>query len=83
VKVLHFWKAQPYVKALGGFSNMNFGKYGTGRFTTIAFGGGIDLRVTRRISIRAIDAEYQFYPSFLGSDLQPYGLSAGIGYRIF
>lgn len=84
VKVLHIWRAQPYVKALGGFSNMNFeDNIAHGRFTTVAFGGGIDIKVTRRWSVRAIDAEYQIWPKFLGSNLQPYGASVGIGYRIF
>ncbi len=84
VKVLHLWRAQPYVKALGGFSNMNFGGgSGTGRFTTLAFGGGIDLRVTRRWSVRAVDFEYQYWPTFLNSYLTPYGVSAGASYRIF
>jgi len=84
VKVLHIWRAQPYVKALAGFSNMNFeDNIAHGRFTTVAFGGGIDINVTRRWSVRAIDAEYQLWPSFLGGHLQPYGASVGIGYRIF
>ena len=86
-KLHHVWRAQPYVKALGGFSNMNFGNYGyyagTGRFTTIAFGGGVDFHLTRRITVRAIDAEYQWWPSFLGTSLNPYGVSAGASYRIF
>jgi hypothetical protein len=83
-KVRSIWKLQPYAKGLVGFSNMNFeNNIGTGRFTTIALGGGIDLRLTRRISLRAVDAEYQIWPSFLGGNLKPYGLSAGIGYRIF
>lgn len=83
-KLHHVWRATPYVKVLGGFSNMNFeDNVATGRFSTVAFGGGVDLRVTRRWSVRAIDAEYQFWPKFLGGDLRPYGLSAGIGYRIF
>jgi hypothetical protein len=84
VKLHHFWRATPYVKVLGGFSNMNFeNNIATGRFTTVAFGGGIDLRVTRHWSVRAIDAEYQIWPKFLGSSLSPYGASVGIGYRIF
>jgi len=84
MKILHVWRAQPYVKALGGFSNMKFeDNIAHGRFTTVAFGGGIDINLTRRWSVRAIDAEYQLWPSFLGGHLQPYGASAGIGYRIF
>jgi hypothetical protein len=84
VQLRHVWRARPYVKALGGFSNMNFGQgLGTGRFTTLAFGGGVDLHVTRRWSVRAIDGEYQYWPTFLTGHLTPYGLSAGISYRIF
>ncbi len=83
-KTRHFWKARPYVKALGGFSNMNFeNNIGSGRFTTIAFGGGVDLQLSRKWSVRAVDAEYQIWPKFLGSTLSPYGVSVGIGYRIF
>lgn len=84
VQVLRLWKLRPYAKVLGGFTNMNFGSgIGTGRFTTVAFGAGADIRLTRRISVRAIDAEYQWYPDFLGTRLNPYGLSAGVSYRIF
>jgi Outer membrane protein beta-barrel domain len=84
VKLHRFGPITPYVKVLGGFSNMNFeDNLATGRFSTIAFGGGLDVHVTQRFSVRAIDAEYQYWPQFLESDLRPYGLSAGIGYRIF
>jgi hypothetical protein len=77
------WRVRPYAKGLVGFTNMNFQQnIGTGRFTTLAFGGGADLRVTRRISLRG-DAEYQIWPDFLGGSLKPYGASLGIGYRIF
>jgi hypothetical protein len=84
VQVHRIWRATPYAKALFGFSNMNFGdSVGTGRFTTMAFGGGADIRLTRRLSLRAFDVEYQIWPDFLGTSLHPYGASAGIGYRIF
>jgi hypothetical protein len=84
VEVLHFWRLRPYAKVLGGFSNMNFENgIGTGRFTTLAFGGGVDLHLTRRWSVRAFDAEYQYWPAFLGGTLSPYGASAGISYRVF
>ncbi len=84
VKVLSFWKARPYVKVLGGFSTMNFEQnVASGRFSTLAGGGGIDLQLTRRITIRAVDAEYQWWPKFLGGNLKPYGVSVGVGYRVF
>ena len=81
--------ATPYVKALGGFSRMNFeGNTGWGRFTTFAFGGGVDFRVTKRISVRG-DFESQTWPSWPqipgipNSSLYPYGGSVGVGYKIF
>jgi opacity protein-like surface antigen len=78
------WKAQPYAKVLGGFSNMNFENgFGTGRFTTFAFGGGLDIKVNRKWSVRVPDFEYQYWPSFLNGSLHPYGASAGISYRVF
>ena len=89
MKVLHFWRAQPYVKGMVGFSNMDLGpdpfinKDDTGRFTTLAFGGGMDIKVTRRWSLRAIDFEYQKYPYFGNNTLTPYGASVGIGYKVF
>ena len=83
-QIHHIWRLSPYVKAVGGFSNMNFGEgIGTGRFTTYAVGGGVDLHVTRRWSVRAFDAEYQYWPDFLGGSLRPYGASAGVSYRVF
>ncbi len=84
VKLKHVWRLTPYVKVLGGFSNMNFeDNIATGRFTTIAFGGGVDLHLSRRWSIRVFDGEYQIWPKFLGTTLSPYGASVGIGYRVF
>jgi hypothetical protein len=84
VPIHRFWKADVYGKALVGYSNMNFDVYGShGRFTTIAFGGGADIKLTRRISIRAIDGEYQYWPTWGNTSLAPYGVSMGVGYRIF
>jgi hypothetical protein len=88
IPVYRFWKATVYGKALGGYSNMNFGDYygfptGTGRFTDFALGGGVDVKLTKRISLRAADVEYQYYPWWGNSTLSPYGASVGIGYKIF
>lgn len=75
---------RPYAKVLGGVTEMNFDEgLSTGVFGTIAAGGGIDVRLTNRLNIRAIDAEYQYLPKFLDSSLTPYGVSAGISYRFF
>jgi hypothetical protein len=80
----HIWRATPYAKVLVGYANMNFEFNEVhGRFTDIAYGGGVDIKLTRRISVRAIDFEYQQWPEWLSSSLSPYGASVGVGYRIF
>lgn len=84
VPVLHFWRSSIYAKALGGYAKMNFDSFGNkGTFTDLAFGGGMDVKLTKRISIRAADFEYQYYPKWSNSTLSPYGASVGIGYKLF
>ena len=95
----HFLRATPYAKALIGYAKMGLGYFPVGndgsyvllngRFTDIAFGGGVDLKLKKRFTIRAFDFEYQEYPKFLENSagqnqhLFPYGASVGVGYRIF
>ncbi|MGD0860718.1 MAG: outer membrane beta-barrel protein [Terracidiphilus sp.] len=82
--VFRFRNATVYAKALGGFSKMHFDPGGDyGHFTDFAFGGGVDLRLTKRLSIRAADVEYQFWPAWGNSTLSPYGASVGIGYKVY
>jgi hypothetical protein len=85
-------KATVYGKALGGLSKMNFGydeygnPIGTGQYTDFAFGGGVDVKLTKRISLRAADVEYQYWPWWGGNGntkLSPYGASVGMSYKIF
>jgi len=93
VPLVHVWKASVYGKALIGYGNMGLGAYpglcstatciASGRFTDIAFGGGADIKLTRRITLRAFDAEYQYWPQWSSSSLAPYGVSMGVGYRVF
>jgi hypothetical protein len=76
--------AVPYGKALVGLGKMDFEyKEAYGRFTDVALGGGVDLNLSRRWSVRAIDFEYQFWPNWINGTLKPYGASAGVAYRIF
>ena len=76
--------ATPYGKALFGMGRMNF-EYNTayGRFANIALGGGVDLKLTDRLRVRAFDFEYQMWPNWINGTLRPYGISAGVGYKIF
>ena len=89
----HFLRATPYAKALGGYAKMGLGYYYAGEgeyvlvnghFTDIAYGGGVDLKLNKRFSIRAFDFEYQQYPKFVDhQQLFPYGASIGVGYKLF
>jgi len=63
---------------------MNFQyNFAYGHFTDIAFGGGVDMPLTRKITLRAADVEYQLWPNWVNGTLKPYGGSVGLSYRIF
>jgi hypothetical protein len=85
---MHFWRATPYAKAMAGYGKLNFEQgNGWGRYTAIAFGGGLDIKMSKRLNLRAPDFEYQLWPNWnegYGKNytLQPYGLSVGVSYRI-
>jgi hypothetical protein len=76
--------ATPYAKVLFGLGRMNF-EYNEayGRFSDIALGGGVDLRLSKHFVVRPFDFEYQLWPNWINGTLKPYGASAGIAYRIF
>ena len=96
VPIKQFGKFQTYGKVLVGLAQMTFPQgdyYNTGRFTALAFGGTVDYRLNRRWSVRALDLEFQDWPKFIPSNpyvagsanraMYPYGVSVGIGYRVF
>lgn len=74
----------PYGKALFGLGRMNF-EYNEayGRFADIAIGGGVDMKLSNRWILRPVDFEYQLWPNWLNGTLKPYGVSAGVAYKIF
>jgi hypothetical protein len=84
---LHFWHATPYAKVLIGYGKLNFeDNNGYGRYTALAYGGGLDIKLTKRINLRAPDFEYQQWLNWTegtGKDynLLPYGVSIGASYR--
>ncbi len=84
VPVIQFARAQVYGKAMIGLGRMTFpNHYGYGTFTALAFGGGIDYRLSRKVSVRG-DFEFQDWPKFLpGFNIHPYGGSVGMAYRVF
>ena len=86
VPIWHFGsKTEIFGKALIGYGKMTFPYgYGYGTFTALAFGGSLDYHATRKLTIRALDVEYQDWPVWLNnSSLQPYGVSVGVGYRVY
>lgn len=83
IRQLRFWAFTPYAKALAGYGKMTFEfNNAHGRFTDLAYGGGLDMRTRGRLIIRPVDFEYQQWPNWLGTTLHPWGFSAGIGWRI-
>lgn len=82
-------------KALFGVGYFNFPENAAhGTYFDMAFGGGLDYRLTRRIYVRG-EYEYQMWPGFVGppdpqlsplpraNGLTPNGFSVGASYRIF
>lgn len=74
-----------YGKAMIGMGKMTFpSNYGYGTFTALAFGGGMDYRLSPKVTLRAVDFEFQDWPSFLpNASIRPYGVSVGMAYRVF
>ena len=83
--ISRFPKMIPYGKALIGYGHMNF-EYNEayGSFTDIAFGGGLDYKLSRKFTVRAADFEFQKWPAWVNNEsLSPYGLSVGLSYKVF
>jgi hypothetical protein len=90
IERLRFRQATPYAKFLIGRSRMNFEYSGIlNYYTDIAYGGGVDVKLTKKITLRAIDFEYQKWlgwpniPGFSNTSLSPYGGSVGVSYKVF
>ena len=85
--VYHYRRFNPYAKVLFGLGEFQY-QYdyaphyheGHGVF---AFGGGLDIRATHRLNIRAIDFESQHWPGFARNGLTPYVTTVGAAYRFF
>ena len=74
-------------KGLAGLGEIkfNFPRVPPSTVTTFVYvlGGGLDIRITHNVNIRAIDFEYQQWLINSAITLQPYGGSVGISYKIF
>jgi len=78
IPIVTFHRISPYGKFLVGLGN---GPFLNGNTFVLAYGGGVDYRLTRRFTLRAIDFEYQRWG--VTPTLYPYGGSVGISYKIF
>jgi len=78
IPIVTFHRISPYGKFLVGLGN---GPFLNGNTFVLAYGGGVDYRLTRRFTLRAIDFEYQRWS--VTPTLYPYGGSVGISYKIF
>jgi opacity protein-like surface antigen len=61
---LHIWRATPYAKVLVGYRKINFEfNEAHGRYTDIAYGGGVNIKLSKRFTARG-DFEYQQWPTW-------------------
>jgi hypothetical protein len=67
----------PYGKVLVG---MGTGSFLTGNTFALAYGGGLDYRMSKHFTLRCVDFEYEQWQ--VTPTLYPYGGSVGIAYRI-
>jgi hypothetical protein len=82
----HYNRFTPYAKALFGLGRFGYqaGTYGpktsTYTYGVMSFGGGVDLRATKHLNVRAFDFEYQTWPGYRNSGLSPIVMSVGVAY---
>ena len=83
VAILQPRRWQPYGKFLAGMGKITLPfNYAHGTFLTYAPGAGLDIAVSDRLTVRAVDFEYPHWPQFTYGALSPYGVSAGISLRL-
>jgi hypothetical protein len=74
---------RPYVKFLAGAGKITLPfRYAQGTFLSYAPGAGLDYIVNDQVTVRVVDLEYQIWPNFTFGELHPYGISAGISFRL-
>lgn len=74
---------RPYAKTLVGIGHFNFPfGYASGNYLVVAPGGGVEWH-HKRFALKLVDVEYQMWPQFSYGALHPYGVSAGITFRLW
>lgn len=88
VNFLTWGRIHPYAKAFVGVAKFTFPTNagditGHGGYLSYGGGAGIDYRLNRKWTLRPVDVEIQHWPEFTTGAINPYGVTAGISYRIF
>jgi hypothetical protein len=78
IPICNFHGLAPYGKVLVGVGS---GSFLNGNSFVVAYGGGVDYKLSSRFTLRAFDFEYQQW--HVTPTLWPYGGSVGLSYRIF
>ena len=74
---------RPYAKFLVGDARMSFPfGYAKGNYFAMAPGVGVDVTIAPRVDLRLFDVEYQSWPQFTYGQLHPFGVTAGIRFRL-
>ena len=75
----------PYLKVLLGRGEFTFPySYAKGSYFVVAPGGGVDFQLgSSRASVRLFDFEYQNWSDFTYGSAHPFGISAGLKFRVF
>lgn len=76
---------EPYVKFLAGGSRFHYPDFISNQiydYTTVAGGGGLDIHLNHRWTIRPADFEYQHW-DFPPTGLTPWVYSAGVSFHLF
>lgn len=77
-------RLRPYAKVLLGDGEFTFA-YGLahGNYFVIAPGGGVEYQWNKRVYLRLVDVQYQYWNQFTYGSLPSYGISSGLRIRIF
>lgn len=81
-------KFHPYAKGFVGVGKFTFptnagSVTGYGGYLMYGGGAGLDYRLNRKWTVRAVDFEYQHWPEFTTGAINPYGVNVGLSYRVF
>lgn len=82
---IHQDRMSLYAKGMGGIGQIKFqsGTYVPQTYTygIYAIGAGIEFRASRRINLRPIDIEEQWWPGFVPRGLSPFTATLGAAYE--